>query len=95
MLLVELSGANAPDDSFGLRIDASNSTIKGLVINRFNGSGISVSGAGNDGNRIEGNFIGTNAAGTTDRGNNSTGISIGDQSADNTISGAPSPPSAT
>jgi trimeric autotransporter adhesin len=85
VLKVELDGTNAVGAS-GFRIDAADSTIKGLVINRFNSSGISVNGAGNDGNRIEGNFIGTNAAGTADRGN-STGVSIGDQSADNTIGG--------
>ena len=86
VLKVELDGTNAESAS-GLRIDAADSTIKGLVINRFSGSGISINGAGNDGNRIEGNFIGTNVAGTADQGNNSTGVSIGDQSADNIIGG--------
>ena len=62
----------------GLVIDnASNSVIKGLVINRFGNSGIYILGA-SVGNRIEGNFIGTNPAGTRDRGNGATGVSIYD-----------------
>jgi hypothetical protein len=85
VLKVELDGTNAGFAS-GLSINTADSTIKGLVINRFSVSGISINGAGNDGNRIEGNFIGTNARGTAEQGN-STGVSIGDQSADNTIGG--------
>ena len=74
-LKIELNGTNA---SFGLQIhNASNSVIKGLVINRFSGAGIYVSGD-SVGNRIEGNFIGTDPTGTLDRGNGGAGVSIYD-----------------
>ncbi len=39
-LLIELDGSNARQDANGLRISAGNSTVRGLVINRFSGSGI-------------------------------------------------------
>lgn len=40
-------------------------TIRGLVINRFDRSGIFLTSTdGSDDNRIEGNFVGTNPAGT-------------------------------
>jgi hypothetical protein len=55
----------------------------GLIINRFQGNGIVLSGGG--GNRIEGNRLGTNAAGTTALGNQS-GVLISD-SANNTVGG--------
>jgi hypothetical protein len=74
-LKIELDGTNA-GSSPGLEIrDASNSVIKGLVINRFPGSGIFVSGA-TVGTRIEGNFIGTDPTGTVDRGNELAGVNI-------------------
>lgn len=60
--------------SYGLRITAGNSTVKGLVINNFrNGSAISLANSG--GNIIQGNFIGTDPTGLLRRYNNS-GISI-------------------
>ena len=75
-LKIQLDGSSIGGN--GLVIDnASNSVIKGLVINRFGGAGIYILGA-SVGNRIEGNFIGTNPAGTRDRGNGATGVSIYD-----------------
>jgi hypothetical protein len=71
--LIELDGTGAGGGfTDGLRIATTNTTIKGLVINRFAASGIAIL---TDENRIEGNYIGTDASGTLDRGNNA-GISI-------------------
>jgi hypothetical protein len=53
-LLIELDGTNAGNHARGLRIVASNSVVKGLVINRFGASGIHIS---SDGSEVEGNFI--------------------------------------
>jgi CSLREA domain-containing protein len=59
----------------GLRIDgASNSLIKGLVINSFETSGINIFGTTAVGTRIVGNFIGTDASGTLDKGNGLYGV---------------------
>ncbi len=56
-----------------LAIDGGNTTVRGLVINNFDGVGIGI--YNNGGNRIENNFIGTNITGTAARGN-SDGIRI-------------------
>jgi hypothetical protein len=83
VLKIELSGAEAPGGS-GLRIGAANSTVKGLVINRWE-SGVRLGGNDASGNQIVGNYIGTNPSGTQDLGNNS-GITIVD-APNNTIGG--------
>jgi hypothetical protein len=86
-LRVQLNGTNAGAGSSvnGLTIRASGSTIRGLVINRFEGNGIDVqSSSGGNPNRIEGNFTGTNASGTVDLGNGNNGVRI---SADNNLVG--------
>lgn len=62
VLKVQLNGANAGSAN-GLAIQAANSTIRGLAINRFGGNGVLFSGSGASGNRVEGNFIGTGANG--------------------------------
>ena len=69
VLKIELSGANAPSGAVGLRISASNSTVKGLVVNRWSETGIYISGSGATGNRVTGNYIGTDASGTQKLGN--------------------------
>jgi hypothetical protein len=86
LLKVQLNGANAGDFTHGLAIQASDSTIKGLVINRFSGSGIRMEGSSATGNSIQGNFVGTNAAGTADLGNNGEGVVIAG-APNNTIGG--------
>jgi hypothetical protein len=63
VLKIELDGSLAGSAS-GLVIAASSSTVRGLVINRFAGSGIDITG---DDNVIVGNFIGTNVTGTVDK----------------------------
>ena len=64
--LIELNGASAGAVN-GLLITAGDSTVKGLVINRFLGMGIEINT--NGGSTIRGCYIGTNAAGTADLGN--------------------------
>jgi len=83
VLLVELSGASAPSDSIGLRIDASGCVVRGLVINRWDSRGVDVRGSGN---AVFGNFVGTDPSGTLDRGNLSFGgvLANGDS---NTVGG--------
>jgi len=58
--LVELAGNLAPAGSTGLELSAANTTVRGLVLNRW-GTALVAAGA-ND--VIQGNYIGTNAAGT-------------------------------
>ncbi len=79
---VELDGTNAGSGASGLIISASDSTIRGLIVNRFPGAGLVLEGGG--GNLIEDNFIGTDPAGSPDLGNGSNGILISNSS-DNTI----------
>jgi hypothetical protein len=85
VLKIVLNGTNAGSAN-GLVIQASNSTIKGLVINRFAGNGVLLSGSGATGNFIEGNFIGTNAAGSAAPGNGDDGVDVFGAD-DNTIGG--------
>ena len=75
VLKVVLDGSKAGSAN-GLVIQAANSTIRGLAINRFEGNGILLSGSGATGNNIEGNRIGTNAGGTTAQGNADDGVDV-------------------
>ncbi|HXI94070.1 MAG TPA: C25 family cysteine peptidase, partial [Blastocatellia bacterium] len=81
--LIEINGQNAGAGS-GLTITAGDSTIKALVINRFNFNGIVLSTRGN--NVVQSCYIGTDATGTIDRGNIVTGIVV--STPNNTIGGA-------
>jgi hypothetical protein len=84
-LKIELSGASAPANAFGLAVsgaDASGTTIKGLVINRFGEQGVFINAPNTI---IEGNFIGTDPTGTLDRGNVSDGVQL--LSSGNTVGG--------
>jgi hypothetical protein len=73
-LMIELSGVSAGSGANGLTLGtgSSGSTIRGLAIDRFSGSGISVL---TDNNTIAGDFIGTNPAQGTGLGNGS-GVSV-------------------
>jgi hypothetical protein len=86
-LLDELDGSSAGSFVTGLKIAAGNSTVRGLIINRFGGHGIEVSASG--GNTMACNFIGTDATGTMDLGNGADGILISGASS-NTIGGTAS-----
>jgi hypothetical protein len=67
-LKIELSGDSYPGGT-GLVLGAPNSTVKGLVINRWNSMGIRIDGANATGIKITGNYIGTDASGTQSLGN--------------------------
>lgn len=82
---IEVNGSSAGAGVTGLTITGGSSIVRGLVINRFAGNGMVLSGSGS--NIIQCNFIGTNAAGTTDLGNALVGINI-DGSANNIIGGS-------
>ena len=66
VLKIELDGSNAGAGASGLTITAGNSTVQGLVINRFGQNGVLLGTKG--GNVLEGNFIGTDVTGTVDLG---------------------------
>ncbi len=76
--IIELDGTSAGAGVSGLTITGPNSTVKGLVINRFSGNGIRITGASATGNTIAGNYIGLNASGTTRLANALNGILIQD-----------------
>src|SRR5215203_2298908 len=69
-LLIQLSGDNSNAAGFtgGVGVSASNTVVKGLVINGFNTSGIEIAPVGETevvtNVRIEGNFLGTDPSGT-------------------------------
>jgi uncharacterized repeat protein (TIGR01451 family)/CSLREA domain-containing protein len=71
--IIELNGDGLAKGIPGLLLGAGNSTVRGLVINRFDSSGIEIS---TNNNVIQGNFIGTNVAGTSAMGNSQSGILI-------------------
>jgi CSLREA domain-containing protein len=66
VLRIVLDGVNAGAGAAGLDLQADNSVVKGLVVQRWDGDGILIEGAGS---AIRGNFIGTDRAGTAGRGN--------------------------
>jgi uncharacterized repeat protein (TIGR01451 family) len=84
--VVELNGTSAGAATNGLTINAANSVVRGLVINRFSGNGIAVNGSANI---IEGNYIGTSATGTFALGNGLDGVAIAGGTG-NTIGGTTS-----
>lgn len=85
VLKIQLNGTNAGVSTNGLTVSASDSTIKGLVINRFGGGGIGIFGAVT-GNKVQGNFIGTSANGNADLGNSFDGVQVSSAS-NNTVGG--------
>ena len=89
VLLIEIDGTNTGASIDGLAITAGSSTIRGLVINRFDtdvsSDGISLDTG--DGNLIEGNYLGTNVTGVLDFGNAGDGVAISNGSSSNTVGG--------
>jgi CSLREA domain-containing protein len=83
-LQIELEGIAAGGIGLEINFGADGSTIRGLVINRFD-IGIHLPNTGS--NVVECNFIGTNVAGTAALGNTSYGILIQQISANNIIGG--------
>ena len=62
---IELDGSGA-GGAATMSTTASDSVVRGLVINRFDGPGVQIDG---NSNIVEGNFIGTDASGTNALGN--------------------------
>ena len=76
--IVELDGLTADIPGVdGIRLGSTSggSVIRGLVINRFTGWGVTATAGG--GSLIAGSYIGTDVTGTIARGNGSGGISLG------------------
>jgi hypothetical protein len=69
--IIELDGSLA-DGASGLVIDGGNSTVQGLVINRFSGDGVVLQLGGN--NVVQGNYIGTDVSGQIAQGNGAAGV---------------------
>jgi hypothetical protein len=82
--LVEINGSGAGAGVNGLAIAAGNTTIKGLVIDQFTGSGIFIGGRGGD--VVQANYIGTDPTGNAVRGNRIYGVLI-DNTPNNLIGG--------
>jgi len=80
--IIELDGSNAGFAN-GLSLFSGESTIRGLVINRFSENGIMLTDGGNS--TIEGNYIGTDISGTIALGNSNAGVFVG--SPNNVIGG--------
>ncbi len=89
-MMVELDGSNAGTSVNGLNIAASNSVVRGMVINRFrhsgiqNGFGIALFGSNSI---VEGNYLGTDTAGVAAMGNENGGVICAQGSTGNTIGG--------
>ncbi len=83
--IIELNGSSAGAGASGLVISAGNSTVRGLVINRFNVNGIEIQIGGN--NVIERNYIGINNSGVAPNGD--SGVLV-DGTSGNTIGGTTS-----
>jgi hypothetical protein len=73
--LISVTGTSAGSGAEGLTIIGSNVTVRGLVINSFNGDGILLSGDVQN-CVIEGNYIGTNFNGSIAQGNAGSGVHI-------------------
>ncbi len=72
IIVLDGSLAGASVDGLTLGTGSDGSTIRGLVINQFDGSGIEINNS--DNNTIVGNFIGTDVTGTADLGNAGAGV---------------------
>jgi hypothetical protein len=70
--LIELDGSLAGQGTSGLVITAGNTTVQGLVINRFSHWGVELRGVSNG--VVQGNYVGTDATGTLARGNGWAGV---------------------
>lgn len=82
--LVVVNGSGAGGSADGLTITGGGTTVRGLAITRFPGSGIRLAGDG--GNVLETNYVGLEADGTTAGGNGKDGVNI-ENSSNNRIGG--------
>jgi hypothetical protein len=85
--LVVLNGTNTGSLAAGLQLGAgsSGSTVRGLVVQQFAGSGIVLNGS--NFNLITDNYVGTDAGGTAARGNTGDGVDLIGGSIGNTVGG--------
>lgn len=74
VLRIELDGSLGSSLFSGLALHCADSTIRGLVVNRFSAYGISIVRFG--GNILEGNLIGTDTSGTIACGNDWDGVFV-------------------
>jgi autotransporter-associated beta strand protein len=81
--LIQLDGSLAGTNVNGLYITAGGSTVKGLDLSRFAGSGLVLQTAGGD--TIQANYLGTDPTGTSAEGNRDQGLLIFGGSANNQI----------
>jgi hypothetical protein len=79
-------GFSAPEGG-GFHIYSGNNRINGLVINRFNNSGIFISGPAAVGNQVTGCYIGTDPTGSDARPNVLDGVVITKFASNNVIGG--------
>ncbi len=86
---IELNGNGAAFKA--LIVTAGNSTVRGLVINNFNGNGstVAITPQTNGGNTVQGCFLGLNAAGTAAATNRDYGVDI--ESSPNNVIGGTTP----
>jgi hypothetical protein len=75
---VEIHGLLAGPIVAALNITAGNTMIRGLVLNKFTGNAIKISGG--DNNIVEDNYIGTDVTGTMALGNNGAAVLLEDSS---------------
>src|SRR5262249_47999866 len=86
--VIEITPA-APFPGDGLTVASSNNTVRGLVIDGFQGNGIFIAGETAN-NLVTGDFLGTDVTGTAALGNGLAGVRIsgtGNTIANNVISG--------
>ncbi len=82
--LIVLSGSNAGNNTTGLNLEASNSTVKGLVIDSFGGTGVLITGAPYD--TITDDYIGVTATGNVPAGNGYDGVHLTSGAQDDVVS---------
>lgn len=80
--LVEIDGSRIGGKANGFSVGGGSSIIRGLVINRFSGSGVLLDGGNN---LVAANYIGLDASGTRDLGNGEHGVLV--ISANNRVGG--------
>jgi uncharacterized repeat protein (TIGR01451 family) len=83
---IALDGSGLGPAINGLNITADNSTVRGVVINQFQGHGIDISG-GASGNVVAGNYIGTNVLGSAALANSWVGVNLNGAGPNNRIGG--------
>jgi hypothetical protein len=87
-LLIELSGSGVGSTAnVGLKAEAPNVVIKGLVINSFSDSGVDIITPTATSDKVEGNFIGTDASGTQPLANGWYGVVASSGPSNNLIGG--------